>query len=184
MHIGFGRGFHMNKGENCNKKNISQMEKIILTYIEIITEIGIILIWAILFLQVIGRYILKYPFAWPEEIAGFIFVWIVFLGQALAFYNNDIIAIKYFRNRLPNKYNNIIEIIVNFIVFLSLIILSVKGYEATLIALSRKTPTLRFSWGFVYVAFPIGLSLLGFCYLIEVFRNIKKYNFNNLTRKK
>ena len=48
------------------------------------------------FSQVILRYVFNNPFAWIEEISRYVFVWIVFLGAALAFRSGSHIKVGLF----------------------------------------------------------------------------------------
>ena len=41
------------------------------------------LMLVIIFMQIISRYIFGYTFEWSEELARFLFVWVVFIGSAL-----------------------------------------------------------------------------------------------------
>src|SRR5512137_3041966 len=42
-------------------------------------------ITTVVFLQVFTRYVLAYPWGWPEELARILFVWVALLGAVLAF---------------------------------------------------------------------------------------------------
>ena len=54
-------------------------------------------------LQVILRFFMGSGFAWGEEFATFMFVWLCFLGISYAFRNNRQISVDFLRNMLPEK---------------------------------------------------------------------------------
>ncbi|MEN8230859.1 MAG: TRAP transporter small permease [Bacteroidota bacterium] len=54
--------------------------------------------------QVVFRYIFNNSLAWSEELIRFLFVWLTFLGGALAVKNKSHIAVEFFIELLPVKY--------------------------------------------------------------------------------
>ena len=54
-------------------------------------------------LQVILRFFMGSGFAWGEEFATFMFVWLCFLGISYAFRNNRQISVDFLRNMLSEK---------------------------------------------------------------------------------
>lgn len=64
-------------------------------------------------LQVILRFVFKSGFAWGEEIARFIFVWLVFLAIPYAARNDRHIGIEFVRNMFPVPVRKVIMILAN-----------------------------------------------------------------------
>ena len=61
------------------------------------------------FLQVIFRYFFNHPLFWSEELSRYCFVWIVFVGAAIAVKHGAHIGVDYFVKHLlgvepPNEY--------------------------------------------------------------------------------
>ncbi|MBQ1302266.1 MAG: TRAP transporter small permease [Firmicutes bacterium] len=56
---------------------------------------------AIVFAQVVTRFILKTPLPWSEEIARFMFIWLIWVGAAFATKERAHIRIDFLVNRLP-----------------------------------------------------------------------------------
>jgi len=146
---------------------------------------AILSIITIIFLQVIMRYIFNSGLRWPNEIAGFIFVWICFTGPIFAFENNDLLKLDYFRERLPYNLKYLVEIIIESIVLFFLITIIIYGFKNVINVWSRTTPALRFSYGYVYLSLPIGFIILFIAYfldfvehLLEIIQNITIENHN------
>ncbi len=59
---------------------------------------------SIMFIQVVFRYIFNNSLSWSEELIRFLFVWLTFLGGALAINNKSHIAVEFFIELLPVKY--------------------------------------------------------------------------------
>ncbi|GAA1324280.1 TRAP transporter small permease [Leucobacter albus] len=49
----------------------------------------------VLMFQVFSRYVMHYPFTWTEEVARFIFIWMVFIGAAALASKNAHIAVTF-----------------------------------------------------------------------------------------
>lgn len=69
------------------------------------------LIVLIMFAQVVFRYLLNNSLSWSEELIRFLFVWLTFLGGAIAIRDKSHIAVEFFVERLPEKYYRTIRII-------------------------------------------------------------------------
>ena len=144
------------------------MRKIVLIF----SGISIFSIVSIIFLQVIMRYIFNSGLRWPNEIAGFIFVWICFIGPIFAFESNALLKLDYFREKLPGKLKIIIEFLIESIVLITLMILIYYGFKNVMNVWSRATPALRFSYGYVYLSFPIGFIILFIGYFLDFFEHL------------
>ena len=92
--------------------------RFITTFFNWIVFTTLILIVAIVFVQIFFRYILKGPLFWSEELAKFIFPWLIFSGAALASKANSHIRIDFFTDRLPERVRPIIDKIVNLLSFI------------------------------------------------------------------
>ena len=56
---------------------------------------------AIVFAQVVTRFVLKTPLPWSEEVARFMFLWLIWVGAAFATKERAHIRIDFLVNRLP-----------------------------------------------------------------------------------
>src|SRR5699024_11998103 len=75
------------------------------------------------FLQVCLRYMFSHSFAWIEEVSRYLFVWIVFLGAAIAFDADSHIKIDVIENKLPKKIKRLIQCFIVMLNFFSLSLL-------------------------------------------------------------
>lgn len=146
-----------------------------IAFLEIVTGAIILAIAFILALQVVTRYIMAYPASWPEEVCGFLFVWVIFLGAVLAHESGGLMSMTVLRDKLPIKYSIAVQAAMNLVVLACLILLVVKSSQATLLNLTKKTTVLRFSWAYVYAALPLGFALLTISYSKALGRNIKDF---------
>lgn len=107
--------------------------------------------------QVITRFTLGSGFAWGEEVAVILFVWIAFLGISYAFRNNRQISVDFARNKLPVKARKILVIMVE-ISMVALMIILLRGAIANSRAIALYGDNLQ--------AVPITLNVLYFAAII------------------
>ncbi len=114
--------------------------------------------------QVFFRYVLNNSLPWPEEVARLGFIWVVFLGMALAIHRD-----AHLRIDLIDRFSGVVGVHVSValrVVFVaaSCAALSHHGFE--LVGRSMgSTPALRIPIGYLYGAVPVG-AVLGFFFLI------------------
>ncbi len=137
-----------------------------INFIVIICVIGMV---AVIFLQVICRYIFKSPLSWSEELARYFFVWITFLGAAICAREKGHIGMDYLVNKLNTKYAKIIEIIGLILIILVCIIIAFASIETVTVNFGQKSPALNLNMGLVYLAIPIGFTYSAFYYTMHLF---------------
>ena len=160
---------------------MEKMKSILSWFFKYIFSNIMILFYAVmiisLFLQVFTRYILKLPLFWTEELSRYTFLWFLFLGSGIAFYENSHIKVEMLTSKLPRKLKNIYQIAIHLIIISYLIIVVWKGFELIHFVRRQVTPALQISRSYPYMAIPVGsiLMILGLMYrLIVDIQNIKK----------
>ena len=149
---------------------LARISKGTVVVLEAMTGASVLAIAAILTLEVISRYLLEYPFSWPEELCGFVFVWLIFLGAPLSYRSGQLIGIRIFVEMLPKTAQRTVAVAINIVVVAFLVYLAYQGVEATISAWNKKTTVLEFSWAWIYLALPIGALAMTVGYLATVVR--------------
>jgi len=119
-----------------------------------------------IFLQVFFRYIIGNPLFWSEEVSRYAFVWIVFIGAALATKRGAHIGVDYFILHLSARSKRIVGLIVSVMVLVFIAIVIVKSFPLISNNMSQKSPAVRITMGYVFLAIPIGFTMM-FIYTIE-----------------
>jgi len=109
---------------------------------------------AIVFCQVVLRYVFNYGLIWAEEIARYFQVWLTFLGACLAFQTLSHVSISLFVGKLPSLLRLIALLTVQFISIAFLVFLIFKGSYLTKFAWTMFSPALEIPMGIVYLAVP------------------------------
>lgn len=61
----------------------------------------VVLLLATVGYNVFGRYVLSSSLAWADEGARYLFIWVIFIGAALAHWRDEHIAVEFFTVKLP-----------------------------------------------------------------------------------
>ena len=129
----------------------------------------------VLALQVIFRYLLNRPLAWPLEVSLLFFVWLVWLGGVGGMREEKQIRIEFAEKYLPLSIQRIL-IPANTI--FSLIFLGFIIYYGVQVAESQMTAVfdiLPFSRGVLYAIAPLGGSLMLISLVRVLIRQIHRY---------
>jgi C4-dicarboxylate transporter DctQ subunit len=115
----------------------------------------------ILFAQVFARVIFSSSIVWSEEVARYLFIWLVFLGLGAVTLRGGHIAVDVLLLRLPAKGRRIATQTIYGIVFMINVVVifaTVRMIEVVL-SLNQASPAANIPMGLVYLAVPIGVTL-------------------------
>ncbi len=128
-------------------------------WILIITTIIIVLL---VFLQVIVRFTFNISVGWSAELSRYLLIWITWISMSYTIRKNDHIRIMLIVERLPEKLQKIIEVIVIVAWASFAFVMAYVGTEVvqTIKLMGQKTSTLGISMWIVYLIIPIGGVLM------------------------
>jgi len=113
-----------------------------------------------LFLQVFTRYVLNDPFAWTEEVARYVYVYIVFLGSSAAIADRTHVGIDFVVKALPRRAQWAIAFVVNLLILFVLANLIYWGYRSAIRQLQNPLSVLNVPYTWVYAIVPITAVLM------------------------
>lgn len=129
----------------------------------------ILVVW-----QVVSRYVFKTPVPWSEQLAKYLFVWLVLINGAYMFGKKGHMNISFFKGLMPQKIQQILDYVVQIAVLLFAAgILLIGGYMALKVGIPQRDAALTISMGYVYAALPISGILTCFysiCNLTDMAR--------------
>lgn len=109
--------------------------------------------------QIVARQVLDTPLKWSEELARFLFVYVGYFGVSSAIKENQHVYIDFFVKKLPVKVQDVINIIIQFIVLVVLILMCYIGAIMTIRKIPVMIVSLNLSYAYMYAALPV-VSLL------------------------
>lgn len=128
-------------------------------------------------IQVFSRFFLPSTPSWTEEMSRMSFIFIVGFAAPLALLEDHLVRVDILFNRLPVKYQNMLEIFIKIIIGIFLVILSYHTYFAVGRLGMEQTPILKISLRYPMLLF-LGsyLTMLLFLIfqLIEMLKNKEK----------
>jgi TRAP-type C4-dicarboxylate transport system permease small subunit len=83
----------------------------------------------IMVMQILMRRVFNLPFIWAEDLTVFFFVWMSFLGAAVLYHRKIILSIDSLVTFFSQRVQKGIEILVDIVLFISLIYLTKLSYE-------------------------------------------------------
>ena len=143
--------------------------------------IGIIVISAIIFVNVIARYFFDTSFTWPEELSRYIIIAVTFIGLSSCARYDVHVSVDILSNKLNGYLANLHKILIYFICASVSLFLSYQSIRFTVlqylggnISVALPIPT----W-VLYLSVSIGFVLATYTYslkLYQVFANRKNWN--------
>ncbi len=112
------------------------------------------------FLQVIFRYFFNHPLFWSEELSRYCFVWIVFVGAAIALKHGAHIGVDYFVKHLPFRFKTVLALIINCGIAVFLILVIFQSILVVKVNMAQHSPAMRIPMGTVYLAIPVGFTMM------------------------
>lgn len=113
-----------------------------------------------LFLQVFTRYVLNDPLSWTEEVARYLYVYIVFLGASAAISDRTHVGIDYFAKLLPIGAQWLLSVAVNLLILGALALLTYWGWRAAMRQWNLPLVVLDIPYTWVYIVVPITAVLM------------------------
>jgi TRAP-type C4-dicarboxylate transport system permease small subunit len=113
------------------------------------------------FANVVGRYGFRHSIYFSEEMARFLFVWVVFLGAAIIIKDKGHVAVTFLSERLKGrKSGKILEIFIALCGFIFIAIVFTGGITLSRSMNLYKSSALQIPMGYVYYVIPIGAGIM------------------------
>lgn len=129
-----------------------------------LTEFAVLVLLAticvVMLTQIFSRYLFNTPLAWPEELSRYLFVWVVFLGAAIAFRYKAHLGMDFITARFSDKFKRITEKLVDLILLGFLILIIYIAPEILSITQFQTSPVLDIPMSYIYLSFPVSCGLM------------------------
>ena len=149
-----------------------QVEQKLYRFLRILCFLLMLLMVAIIFAQVVARYILSNSLSWSEELGRYLFVWMTFIGSAIAVRNKLHVSLDMFVCHLPRALQKFCLLIsyVSMIIFTSVVIYG--GYKFFIKGSNQISAAMQLPMHYVYIVLPVGGGLILFYLLKNLYEDI------------
>ncbi len=111
-------------------------------------------------LQVFSRYVLNHSLYWSEEVARYLFIYLVFLGAAIVLRRNGHIQVSFFVERLPAPLRRTVAVLVDLLLLWFVGVVSVQSVRLALMVWTVPTAALEIPWTIVYLGIVCGTAAM------------------------
>ncbi len=112
------------------------------------------------FLGVFSRYVMVRTFTWYDEIARLVFVWMIFLGAAVAVKRGAHFRLHLLVDRFPRNFRRLAEVLAILVVIAFGVLLVQQGKILVSLGQFQQTPVMGLPKSYVYAAIPVGGALM------------------------
>jgi TRAP-type transport system small permease protein len=116
---------------------------------------------ALVFVQVVFRFVFRAPFDWAEELARYFFTWVSVLGAVLAVDARAHFHVDIVPNLLDRRHRHWLDLVLRVAAFVFLAVVVVVSVRLVRVMGTQSSPVLELPLSYLAVALPIGLS--GMC---------------------
>lgn len=115
---------------------------------------------ALVFTNVVCRYVFGFSLIWAEEISQYLMVWVTFIGAGLALRQGRHVAVELIQDRFGANGRVLLRAAVGLLCLGFLLGVTWLGIEFAGFARDMETPVLNISLAIPYAAVPIGMLLM------------------------
>lgn len=134
---------------------------------EILGGAAFVCMTAIVFVNVVFRYLFNDPVPGADELATLGFTWAVFLGAAAGVRQRLHIGIEFLTALLPPRPRAAVGLLVALLMGFFAVMIGLYGGKLMLSGHFKLTPVLQWPYTWVYLAIPVG-ALLMVCRLVPI----------------
>lgn len=138
----------------------------------IMARLMVIFIAAILFIQVVLRYVFLFSLPWPEEASRYLMIWAVMLGGSLLVKDEQLVAVDFFDRLWSPRWLVWRNVLFRLLLAMLLGVLLWQGIDLATFSANRTTTALQISWFWPYLAIPVGAGLMLFHMIVLALRDL------------
>lgn len=143
---------------------MSSNKSFLIRLLEYIVAVLLVIMVIVVFGNVVSRYVFGKTFAWSEEIARFVLVYLVFLGAIIAMYRQQHLGVDVLYKFTPPGVQKVLRIIAGILVCIVLVAMIDGGRKMVELGMTWPAPATRIPYGYINLTIPFS----AFCMLLIV----------------
>ena len=137
-----------------------------------VTLLILILLNLIVGLQVFSRYMLNHSLFWSEELARYLFIWLVFLSAAIVLRREGHIQVSFFVERLALGLRRAIVVLVDLLLLWFTATILVQSIRLASMVRTVLTAAMEIPWTLVYLGIVLGMTAMVLVMLGALWRHV------------
>ena len=133
----------------------------------------LVIIVAIVFTNVVGRYFFRAPLRWSDEVAQFLFLWFSYLGALAALMGGRQYSVSNLIDMLPVKLRLAAKTISDLIVLACLSVLVWYGAKLVDLLQHQRSPAIDLPVYYVYAALPFVSFLMAVVVALQIVNRLR-----------
>ena len=127
----------------------------------------------IVFTQVLLRYVIRTSLPWTEEMARYLFVWLVFIATSVCVKKQAHLGIDFLVIRLSPKVQRHLYTLSLVLSLAFSIVVVHKGYDLLTRSVDQISPMLHVPMSFVYIIIPVSYMVICLVLLWQIYGSVK-----------
>lgn len=153
------------------------IKNVIRKMLSVIAIAAIFIMEALVFYNTMLRYVFNSGFYPTEEIAIIAFIWVIFLGAVIVYFDKEHLAVDVFINKVKNKkVRKVLDIISTLCTFIAFIALFISILQYTKLAITSKTRATGINYSIYTIPFLIMIVIFLICFFNDLFLKFKTKN--------
>ena len=128
----------------------------------------LIVIVAVIFINVVGRYFFHAPLRWSDEVAQFLFLWLAYLGALAALMGGRHYSFPNLIDMLPVKIRLAVKTLSDLLVLAMLAVLVWTGIQLVDLLQHQRSPALDVPIYYIYTALPLVSALMAIVVVYQI----------------
>lgn len=127
----------------------------------------------IILLQVFMRYVISSPLSWTEQVARYLFIWMMMLGVPIMFYRKMYMAFDLVFDSLPPKMQKVLSIIIKVTIAIFALFFFRHSLTLCIKTWGRMTSGIKIPLYCIYLAQPVSAICIFFVMLSQLLVEVK-----------
>jgi TRAP-type C4-dicarboxylate transport system permease small subunit len=123
-----------------------------------ITVLILVVLLAVVGVQIFARYVLNHSLYWSEELARYLFIYLVFLGAAVALRRDGHIRVSFLVERLPAGWQRTTAVLVDLVILVFAGTVLWQSVRLAAMVWTVPTAAMLIPWTFVYLGISLGMA--------------------------
>ena len=154
------------------------MDSLIKKYNKFMSYLGLVCLGGFIIsvlIQVISRTFLPKTPSWTEELARYLFIYMVAFGSSVAVHKKEFVAVDLIIDFLPKIIRKLIELVINIVLFLFVTFVLLKSVLGFAILEYRMVSTaMQVPMQYIYFSMIILFGLLILSFVMEILYQVKE----------